>query len=227
MRLIGIPTQRRTPEGRTFLGLLEPYLEALASQGLAYALIPPQPPEALERLLPHLDGLLLPGGPDVDPAHFGEEPEPDLGEVDPERDQLELYLARYAAEKGLPTIGVCRGIQVMNVALGGSLHQDLKAAGFPLQHAQKSPPAWGAHGHGARLEGDSPLRGLFPETFRVNSYHHQGLKALGRGLRPVAYAPDGLVEAVVLEGHPLYLGLQWHPELLRAHWPIFGLFRRA
>jgi putative glutamine amidotransferase len=76
MRLIGIPTQRRAPEGRTFLGLLEPYLEALASQGLAYALIPPQPPEALERLLPHLDGLLLPGGPDVDPAHFGEEPQP-------------------------------------------------------------------------------------------------------------------------------------------------------
>jgi putative glutamine amidotransferase len=141
MRLIGIPTQRRAPEGRTFLGLLEPYLEALASQGLAYALIPPQPPEALERLLPHLDGLLLPGGPDVDPAFFGEEPHPELGEVDPDRDGLELYLARYAAEKGLPTIGVCRGIHVMNVALGGSLHQDLKAAGFPLQHAQKSPPA--------------------------------------------------------------------------------------
>ncbi|MCX7850392.1 gamma-glutamyl-gamma-aminobutyrate hydrolase family protein [Thermus sp.] len=227
MRLIGVATQYRAGEGpmaRRFLGLLEPYLEALRSQGLAYVLLPPQPQEALERILPHLDGLLLPGGGDVDPALYGEEPHPRLGEVSPERDAHEVFLARHAAERGLPTLGVCRGVQAMNVALGGTLYQDLEAQGLGrVQHHQKSPPP--ALGHGVRLVGESPLRGLFPERFRVNSYHHQGLKALGRGLRPAALAPDGLVEAVVLEGHPLFLGVQWHPELLPEHWPLFGLLQ--
>jgi len=227
MRLIGVATQRKALEGRPFSGLLEAYLEALTSQGLAYVLVPPQPEAALERLLRHLDGVLLPGGGDVDPALYGEEPLPELGEVDPKRDGLEVFLARYAAEKGLPLLGVCRGIQVLNVALGGSLHQDLGRAGFPLQHYQKSPPAWGVLGHRVELVGESPLGRLFPPGFRVNSYHHQGLKALGRGLKPAALAQDGLVEAVVLEGHPLYLGVQWHPELLLAHWPLFGLFKEA
>ncbi|MGC8876382.1 gamma-glutamyl-gamma-aminobutyrate hydrolase family protein [Thermus sp.] len=227
MRLIGVATQRKTSEGGALFGLLEAYLEALASQGLAYVLIPPQPEAALERLLRHLDGVILPGGGDVDPTLYGEEPLPELGEVDPERDGLEVFLARYAAEKGLPLLGVCRGIQVLNVALGGSLHQDLGRAGFPLQHYQKSPPAWGALGHEVELLGESPLDRLFPRRFRVNSYHHQGLKRLGEGLRPVAQAPDGLVEAVVLEGHPLYLGVQWHPERLPHHRPLFGLLREV
>lgn len=211
-------TQRKALEGRSFFGLLEAYLEALTSQGLAYVLIPPQPEAALEGLLRHLDGVLLPGGGDVDPALYGEEPLPELGEVDPKRDGLEVFLARYAAERGLPLLGVCRGIQVLNVALGGSLHQDLQS---PIQHYQKAP--WGTLGHSVRQVGKSPLEGLFPETFRVNSYHHQGVKALGQGLRPVAVAPDGLVEAVVLEGHPLFLGVQWHPELLPSHRGLFRL----
>lgn len=227
MRLIGIATQYRQSEGllsRRFWGLLEYYLEALSAQGLAHVLLPPQDPEALERILPHLDGLLLPGGGDVDPARYGEEPHPRLGEVSPERDAHELYLARYAAEKGLPALGVCRGIQVMNVALGGTLYQDLEAQGLQeVQHYQKSPPP--ALAHGVRLVAASPLSQLFPEAFRVNSYHHQGLKALGRGLKPLAVAPDRLVEAVALEGHPLFLGVQWHPELLREHWPLFGLLK--
>ncbi|WP_234553862.1 gamma-glutamyl-gamma-aminobutyrate hydrolase family protein [Thermus caliditerrae] len=227
MRLIGIATQYRQSEvlmNRRFWGLLEFYLEALASQGLAHVLLPPQAPEALERILPHLDGLLLPGGGDVDPARYGEEPHPRLGEVSPERDAHELFLARYAAEKGLPALGVCRGIQVMNVALGGTLYQNLEAQGFTeVQHYQKSSPP--ALGHLVRQVASGPLSWLFPETFRVNSYHHQGLKALGRGLKPLAVAPDGLVEAVALEGHPLFLGVQWHPELLREHWGLFGLLK--
>ncbi|GAB5602223.1 hypothetical protein FJNA_07480 [Thermus sp. FJN-A] len=228
MRLIGVATQYRQNQGLMpgrFWGLLAFYLEALASQGLAHVLLPPQDPEALERILPHLDGLLLPGGGDVDPALYGEDPHPRLGEVSPERDAHELFLARYAAEKGLPTLGICRGIQVMNVALGGTLYQDLEAQGFTqVAHGQKTPPPHLAHG--VRLLGDSPLSRLFPqEVLPVNSYHHQGLKVLGRGLKPLAVAPDGLVEAVALEGHPLFLGVQWHPELLPEHWPLFGLLR--
>ncbi|MFN4232661.1 gamma-glutamyl-gamma-aminobutyrate hydrolase family protein [Thermus sp.] len=225
MRLIGIATQYRMAEGllaKRFWGLLEFYLEALSSQGLAYVLLPPQGPEALEKILPHLDGLLLPGGGDVDPDRYGEEPHPRLGEVLPERDEHEIFLARYGAEKGLPTLGICRGIQVMNVAMGGTLYQDLEAQGFhEIQHQQKSPPP--ALAHGVKLVAESPLSRLFPPSFRVNSYHHQGIKALGRGLKPIALSPDGLVEAVALEGHPLFLGVQWHPELLKDHWPLFGL----
>ncbi|WP_041436873.1 gamma-glutamyl-gamma-aminobutyrate hydrolase family protein [Thermus oshimai] len=213
-RFIGIATQ--STQG--FYGVRTPYLEALVQVGLTPVLLPPQDPEGVERLLPHLDGLLLPGGVDVDPALYGEEPGPGLGEVHPERDALELRLARYAAKEGMPLLGICRGLQVLNVALGGSLHQDLQS---PIQHYQKAP--WGTLGHSVRQVGKSPLEGLFPETFRVNSYHHQGVKALGQGLRPVAVAPDGLVEAVVLEGHPLFLGVQWHPELLPSHRGLFRL----
>lgn len=102
----GHPAQ--DPRGRSSFGLWEAYLEALTSQGLAYVLIPPQPETALERLLRHLDGILLPGGGDVDPALYGEEPLPELGEVDPKRDGLEVFLARYAAERGFPSSG-CAG----------------------------------------------------------------------------------------------------------------------
>ena len=227
MRFIGVATQYRMAEGllaKRFWGLLEFYLEALSSQGLAYVLLPPQGPEALERILPHLDGLLLPGGGDVDPQRYGEEPHPRLGEVSPERDEHELFLARYAAEKGLPTLGICRGIQVMNVAMGGTLYQDLEAQGFrEIQHTEKSPPP--ALAHGMKLVAESPLARLFPPSFRVNSYHHQGIKDLGEGLKPIALAPDGLVEAVALDGHPLFLGVQWHPELIKEHWPLFGLLK--
>lgn len=227
MRLIGVATQYRMAEGplaKKFWGLLEFYLEALASQSLAYVLLPPQDPEALERILPHLDGLLLPGGGDVDPQRYGEEPHPRLGEVSPERDGHELFLARYAAEKGLPTLGICRGIQVMNVAMGGTLYQDLEAQGLrEIQHTEKSPPP--ALAHGMQLVAESPLSRLFPPSFQVNSYHHQGIKDLGEGLKPIALAPDGLVEAVALDGHPLFLGVQWHPELIKDHWPLFGLLK--
>ena len=201
-------------------GLLDPYLKALEAQGSSVVIIPPQSESRLTETLKNLDGVLLPGGVDVDPARFGEEPIPEMGEVSLERDALEIFIAQYAAENGLPALGICRGIQVMNVALGGSLYQDLPAQGFHVvQHAQKSEPGVLAHSV-EQLEG-SPLHGLFESRFRVNSYHHQALKDLAPGLRSAAVAPDGIVEAVTLEGHPFFLGVQWHPELLPQQWGIF------
>lgn len=215
--------QSRSTEGlfRTRIwGLLEPYLRALESQGTSIVILPPQASDRLPTLLHKLDGVLLPGGVDVDPAHFGEEPIPEMGEVSLERDAIELFVARYTAQHGIPILGVCRGIQVMNVALGGSLYQDLPAQGFrTVQHYQKAEPP--VLGHSVEQTGQSPLNKLFEPRFRVNSYHHQALKDLAPGLRSVATAPDGIVEAVVLEGHPFYFGVQWHPELLPEQWGIF------
>ncbi|GEM84233.1 gamma-glutamyl-gamma-aminobutyrate hydrolase family protein [Meiothermus hypogaeus] len=221
--LIGVTPQSRSTEGlfRTRIwGLLEPYVRALESQGASIVILPPQASDRLPALLHKLDGVLLPGGVDVDPAHFGEEPIPEMGEVSLERDAIELFVARYTAQHGIPTLGVCRGVQVMNVALGGSLYQDLPAQGFrSVQHYQKAEPP--VLGHSVEQTGQSPLNKLFEPRFRVNSYHHQALKDLAPGLRPVATAPDGIVEAVALEGHPFYLGVQWHPELLPEQWGIF------
>ncbi|AWR87460.1 peptidase C26 [Meiothermus taiwanensis WR-220] len=201
-------------------------MRALESQGASIVILPPQAGDKLPALLHQLDGVLLPGGVDVDPAQFGEEPIPELGEVSLERDTLELFVARYTAQHGIPTLGICRGIQVMNVALGGSLYQDLPAQGFrTVQHSQKAEPP--VLGHGLEQTGQSPLSKLFAPRFRVNSYHHQAIKDLAPGLRAVAAAPDGIVEAVVLEDHPFYLGVQWHPELLPEQWGIFHLLIEA
>jgi len=157
--LIGVSAQYRTTgeliRGKIW-GLLEPYVKALEAQGASVLVIPPQSEDRLPAILKKLDGLLLPGGVDLDPAHFGEEPMPENGEVSPERDELELYLARYAAHNGLPTLGICRGIQVMNVALGGSLYQDLPTQGFKaVQHYQKSEA--GVLAHSLEQVGESPL----------------------------------------------------------------------
>jgi putative glutamine amidotransferase len=111
----------------------------------------------------------------------------------------------------------------MNVALGGSLYQDLPSQGFKaVQHYQKSEPPVLAHS--AEQVGQSPLNKLFEPRWRINSYHHQALKDLAPGLRTVAVAPDGVVEAVLLEDHPFFMGVQWHPELLPEQWGIFKAF---
>ncbi|MDX2005532.1 MAG: gamma-glutamyl-gamma-aminobutyrate hydrolase family protein [Meiothermus sp.] len=226
--LIGVTAQVRTVGELMryrFWGLLEPYLQALEAQGASVVLIPPQEPEKIPALLSRLDGVLLPGGVDIDPVHFGEEPIAEMGEVSLGRDALELAVARYTAQHGIPTLGICRGIQVMNVALGGSLYQDLPAQGFRgLQHYQKSEAPTLAHF--VEQTDQSPLRQYGPRM-RVNSYHHQAIKDLAAGLRPVAAASDGVVEAEMLAGHPFYLGVQWHPELLPQQWGIFRALAEA
>lgn len=227
--LIGVTAQSRTVGDLMrfkIWGLLEPYIKALEAQGAQVVVIPPQNQERLPEILKRLDGVLLPGGVDVDPARFGEEPLPEMGEVSLERDALEILVAQYATKNGLPALGVCRGVQVMNVALGGSLYQDLPAQGFKtIQHYQKSEAP--ILSHSAEQVGNSVLRKLFESRFRINSYHHQALKDLAPGLSTVAVAPDGVVEAVLLEGHPFFMGVQWHPELLPQQWGIFAALVEA
>jgi putative glutamine amidotransferase len=166
--------------------------------------------------LEHLDGVLLSGGVDVDPEHFGADHEAGLGEVDPERDAFELELYRLTRERRIPVLAVCRGFQLVNVAEGGTLHQHLPGThGVWADHAQTAKPPVLSHrvriAGGSRLSQVLEAAGFGTESMRVNSYHHQGVKDVAPGLTVNAWAPDGLVEG--LEG-PGVIAVQWHPELL-------------
>jgi putative glutamine amidotransferase len=212
---------RRDPHAPRF-GQNQAYVHAVARAGAAPVLIPLLEDSALLRVLyQRLDGLLLPGGVDVDPAHYGEEIHEKCGEISPLRDQVELALIRWAVQDGKPMLAICRGIQVLNVALGGSLIQDIGAC----------RPAAGEHDWGSRHPRDhiAHLANIRPGTrlagltgtasLPVNSMHHQALEDVAPGLTVSATAPDGIVEAVEMEGHPFCLAVQWHPEELAAHDP--------
>ncbi|HEX6547840.1 MAG TPA: gamma-glutamyl-gamma-aminobutyrate hydrolase family protein [Candidatus Dormibacteraeota bacterium] len=175
----------------------QPYLDALARAGAEPVLL--ETPN-----LEGFDGLLLTGGKDIDPAHYGEAPDPTT-EVDPPRDQFEIPLVEEAISRGLPIFGICRGVQLLNVALGGSLFQDLPHHP-PTPKELRSQPA-----HPVRIAPDGKLAAIVGERLEVNSLHHQAVKDVAPGLRAVAWAEDGTVEALESPDHPV-LGVQWHPE---------------
>jgi len=201
------------PEGGRLALDLE-YVEALYRAGaVPFVIAPGFPEEGLPEVLAFLDGVLLSGGPDVDPAHFGEEPLPAMGRIDPGRDGVELPLARLALEAGLPILGICRGAQVLNIAAGGDIYQDLPSQ-LPgcLGHVQQpTPMAYPTHGLAVR--DGSLLRAITGTAgFRVNSWHHQAVRKPAPGLTVTATAPDGVVEAIEKPGAPFVLGVQFHPE---------------
>ncbi|AFZ67266.1 gamma-glutamyl-gamma-aminobutyrate hydrolase family protein [Deinococcus peraridilitoris] len=187
---------------RPYEGTAQHYAQALWAAGAAPSLLP-LIPEAAGELMERLDGLLLSGGVDLHPRFYGEEPHEQLGEVDELRDATEVELYRAARERGLPVLGICRGLQVINVFEGGSLHQHLDG------HSQS---ARGHHytdtTHDVHFE-DGLLARHHPQLTRVNSHHHQAVKAVAPTLRVAARTDDGLVEA--LEGDGVVC-VQWHPE---------------
>ncbi len=174
-----------------------------------------------------LDGLLLSGGGDLDPALFGEEPLPGLGGVDLHRDALEMALARAARRRKMPLLGICRGCQVLNVALGGTIYQDLpsqRPEGL-LQHRQPYPGTFPSHSMTVR-EGTRLAHVLGSLSVRVNSFHHQAVRDVAPGLEAVAWAPDGVVEGIEAPEGPFLLGIQSHPERLEStSAPMAALFR--
>jgi putative glutamine amidotransferase len=165
-----------------------------------------------------IDGLILSGGADVDPARYGAEPDVNLGSIEPDRDEWELALFHAARERGVPILGICRGAQLTNVALGGTLRQHLEASegsGHPQWDADVRAAA-----HEVNVVPDSLLSKVVDAHIGVNSLHHQAIDQLGEGLVASAYAPDGVIEAVELPGENL-LAVQWHPELLGGPDPTF------
>jgi len=164
-----------------------------------------------------LDGLLLTGGFDVAPEHYGEEPHPKLQEVDVAKDALELAAVRAARERGLPIFGICRGIQMIAVAFGGALYQDVDAqVEGAIAHRQHKDPRHASHA--VRVEPGTRLAAIVGQAgpLRVNSYHHQAVKRLPDGFRVSARAADGVVEAIEATDprHGFVLGVQWHPEAM-------------
>ena len=201
------------PEGRS-LALDLDYLDAILGAGAIPLVIPPDlQEESLAETLQSLDGLLLSGGPDVDPVHFGEEPLPGMGRIDPGRDRVELGLARLALEAGMPILGICRGAQVLNIAGGGDIFQDLpsQAEGL-LKHVQLPTPM--PHPtHGIRIEPGSLLASVTGRnSLRVNTWHHQAVRKVAPGFAVSAAAPDGVIEAIEKTGAPFVMGVQFHPE---------------
>jgi putative glutamine amidotransferase len=189
------------------------YLRTLDAAGALPVVLPPVIAD-VEALLDRLDGVVLSGGPDLDPAAYGaRDRHPQLGPTAPALDAFELALARAALERGMPILAVCRGAQALNVACGGTLHQHIAG------HRQTAPA--GEPTHDVELSAGSRVARIAgARTLAVNSFHHQAVDRLGEGLRIVGTAPDGTVEAI--EGPGFVLGVQWHAETLPAHLPLFA-----
>ena len=208
------------------------YVQCLVAAGATPWLIPLLGDDAaLRPIYDHLDGLLLAGGSDVDPASYGEERRPVCGRSDRRRDRVELTLLRRAVQDGKPVLAICRGMQILNVALGGTLFQDLASERPEGIRHNYFAPAEGYQRdslvHAVRAERCSQLGEILGrEHIEVNSLHHQGIKTLAPGLRPTAFAGDELIEAVEVADSDFMIGVQWHPEeLTDAHAPQQRLFR--
>jgi gamma-glutamyl-gamma-aminobutyrate hydrolase PuuD len=216
--LIGVTTSaEQTPRGVPRAFLNASYIRAVErAGGVPVLLTPYHSPAALAALWHRLRGIVLTGGGDVAPARFGEAPHPATALISEERDALELELVtRRAIADAVPLLAICRGLQVLNVALNGTLHQHVPDAfGETIAHSQDGPRH--ARTHEVTVEPGSLLaRVAGADRLRVNSFHHQAIRDLGDGLRAVAWADDKVIEAAELPGAPGFvLGVQWHPEEL-------------
>jgi putative glutamine amidotransferase len=199
--------------------LRKTYTDAIVAAGGIPFIIPVvEAQDVLRALYERLDGLLISGGGDIEPRQYGEEPRPGLGTTDPLRDNVEIPLTRWAIDDGKPVLGICRGVQVINVASGGTLYQDIPGEiKTNLVHDSSfTRQDWTYMAHDLRLDPESKLARLFGTTsFMTNSLHHQSLKTIGAGLHAVGWAPDGVVEAVEGNNGHFLVGVQCHPEALQ------------
>jgi putative glutamine amidotransferase len=217
---VGIPAALQEPQDELGSGasvVPQSYIQAVQRAGAVPLPIPITDDGEILRALYHLiDGLLLAGGVDIDPSCYGQQPHPNLGKIDPARDRVELTLTRWALRDGLPILGICRGIQTLNVACDGTLWQDLGAqVPTALDHRHQPGQPYHRLTHSVTIAPDSRLADLIKTgEIQVNSLHHQAPRDIGRTLRPVAWAPDGIIEGLEGTGGAWIVGVQWHPEWL-------------
>lgn len=227
--LIGLTTYRNLSEqGYPRFSASEAYTSSLVNAGACPVMIPLGLPEGFAiEILSRLDGVLFTGGGDITPAVYGGPEHPSIDGEDLDRDQIEMSLVTQAVEKNMPFMGICRGLQIINVALGGDLYADILAQhpkalkhayfpGFPREHLA----------HEVVIDQESTIHKILGDTkIQVNSLHHQGVRNLAAGLRPTGHAPDGIIEACELVGHPFGVAVQWHPENLQEHLAMQELFK--
>ncbi len=213
--IIGLTPQYDYEKNRVWIG--PNYLEAIRTAGGVPILLPLQvEKDELATAANVCDGFLFTGGPDIDPFRFGEETIKQCGVVVPERDKMEENLFQIAMESDKPILGICRGIQVLNVFLGGTLYQDITAQ-FPsdlsLSHSQQSGNS--VLTHSVAIKENTMLHDIISKDFiKVNSFHHQAIKDVAPSLKVAGVSMDSLVEAVYFPDHKFFLGVQWHPEHL-------------
>lgn len=219
--IIGITGNIEIKQGPIFPGLKisytsNDYVEAVDAAGGAPSVLPlTKSEDAIAAHAHNIDGLLLTGGPDVNPLLYGQEPENGLGRIFPEKDAFEIALFNAVNDLGKPVLAICRGLQIVNVALGGTLYQDMKAEdGFHIKHAQQAQPHVASHT--VRFAKDSYFADVFGEKTLTNTLHHQAIKDLGKGIRVSGNAEDGTIEAMETDN---VIGVQWHPEFMAAHDP--------
>lgn len=226
--IIGLTTFRQPKDQDHYLiSINESYVKAVSATGAVPLLIPlGLPGEHLDIMIGRLDGIIFTGGGDMLPEQYGSQPHPKVDGVDTDRDRVEMHLAQCAISAGLPMLGICRGLQVINVALGGTLYEDIpdQRAGA-LQHQFDAGWPRNHLAHPVNIEPGSRLARILGEhEILVNSLHHQGIRDLAPAAAAVAYAPDGLIEAIELRSHPYGLAVQWHPEELTEHASMRAIF---
>jgi len=196
------------------------YVRAVEKAGGLPIVLPELVPDDVGGLLERVDGVVLVGGPDVDPRRYGESPVPETECASPERDAFDIALAQQCVERDIALLAICRGVQVLNVALGGSLTQHVP------EHMVRE--RWNEDVHPVEIEPGSALLGIVEAgQIGTNSLHHQALRDLGSRARAVAHSSDGTVEAIEIDGARRVLGVQWHPELLRHRSEHLALFKRV
>ena len=227
--LIGIVSASSyTKHGWNFLRAYVANVDAIERVGGIPVLIPSTLAEdTLRDLYDRLDGVLLPGGGDMVPRFYNQDEQTEIKAPDPDRDQTEITLARWAVDEGRPVFGICRGHQVMNVALGGTLIQDIPTFfESDLQHDITDGMPRDERLHTVSVDADSMLARILGGTkFPVNSLHHQAIENVSPRLKVTAHAPDGMIEGTEVPGHPHAVTVQWHPEDLIADEPMLNLFR--
>ena len=221
MPVIGVVNLK---ESEYRLAALTPYLDSVRRAGGEPTLLQwTDDAAAVADYVSRCDGILFTGGDDIDPARYGQTPHEKLGSVTPERDSFELLLFRAAYESGKPIFAICRGCQLMNVAMGGTLWQDIPSQ-YPTELPHR-PDAAGVAGFTQLLHSVSPVSGsriaavAGEGELPVNSMHHQAVDRLGEGLAAGCISPDGLIESIELPAHRFLMGVQWHPEHLSADAP--------
>jgi len=195
--------------------VLHTYIHSIEESGGLPILIPyVKNKKLLDNVIALCDGFLFTGGGDLDPTLFGEALPPHCGKIEPLRDELDFAAISRTLVSGKPILGICRGIQVLNVALGGTLYQDIPTE-YKTEICHSQTNGLHAHSHSVQIEKNTPLYSLLGvPKMPANSFHHQAIKVLGQGLVPMAFAEDGIIEAVYSTEHPFIRAYQWHPERL-------------